>query len=125
MRRCCAMRDQATFHPLKYLHGVGCRDRGQGRAAVRRQRRHEDRGDGKQRALITTDGGSVTADHAVFATNSPINDRVASAQQDGAVPHLCDGLHLPRGTLPDALYWDMADPYHYVRLNPGPARPTI
>ncbi|TBR21687.1 MAG: FAD-dependent oxidoreductase, partial [Reyranella sp.] len=26
----------------------------------------------------------------------------------------------PRGTIPDALYWDMADPYHYVRLNPGP-----
>ena len=27
---------------------------------------------------------------------------------------------MPRGTLPDALYWDMGDPYHYVRLNPGP-----
>ena len=27
---------------------------------------------------------------------------------------------MPRDTLPDALYWDMADPYHYVRLNPGP-----
>ena len=27
---------------------------------------------------------------------------------------------LARGTLPDALYWDMGDPYHYVRLNPGP-----
>ena len=27
---------------------------------------------------------------------------------------------LPSNSLPDALYWDMADPYHYVRLNPGP-----
>ena len=22
--------------------------------------------------------------------------------------------------MPDALYWDMADPYHYVRLHPSP-----
>ncbi len=27
---------------------------------------------------------------------------------------------LPQGRIADALYWDMADPYHYVRLNPGP-----
>jgi len=27
---------------------------------------------------------------------------------------------LPRGALADALYWDMADPYHYIRLQPGP-----
>jgi Rieske Fe-S protein len=27
---------------------------------------------------------------------------------------------LPRGSLADALYWDMADPYHYIRLQPGP-----
>jgi Rieske Fe-S protein len=26
---------------------------------------------------------------------------------------------LPHGALPDALYWDSADPYHYVRLHPG------
>ena len=25
---------------------------------------------------------------------------------------------LPPGALPDALYWDMVDPYHYVRLQP-------
>jgi Rieske Fe-S protein len=28
-------------------------------------------------------------------------------------------LTLPRGALPDALYWDTLDPYHYVRLQGG------
>jgi hypothetical protein len=27
---------------------------------------------------------------------------------------------IPRGSMPDALYWDTLDPYHYVRLQPGP-----
>ena len=27
---------------------------------------------------------------------------------------------LGRRALPDALYWDTEDPYHYVRLQPGP-----
>src|SRR5205807_1567123 len=32
---------------------------------------------------------------------------------------------LPRGTLADALYWDMLDPYHYVRLQPGKDSDTL
>ena len=24
----------------------------------------------------------------------------------------------PRGTVPDALFWDTGDPYHYLRLEP-------
>jgi Rieske Fe-S protein len=28
------------------------------------------------------------------------------------------GGRVPKGTLPDALFWDTADPYHYVRLDP-------
>jgi glycine/D-amino acid oxidase-like deaminating enzyme len=31
-------------------------------------------------------------------------------------------FELPRGALPDALYWDTEEPYHYVRLQPGPRR---
>jgi glycine/D-amino acid oxidase-like deaminating enzyme len=30
-------------------------------------------------------------------------------------------FEIKRGALPDALYWDTEDPYHYVRLQPGPA----
>ena len=30
-------------------------------------------------------------------------------------------FEIRRGALPDALYWDTGSPYHYVRLQPGPA----
>ena len=29
---------------------------------------------------------------------------------------------IKRGAIPDALYWDTLDPYHYVRLQPGEGR---
>ena len=57
---------------------------------------------------------------AVFATNSPINDRVELHSKMAPYRTYAMAFTLARGTLPDALYWDMADPYHYVRLNPGP-----
>jgi Rieske Fe-S protein len=31
------------------------------------------------------------------------------------------GAAIPAGSLPQALFWDMLDPYHYVRLQPGGA----
>ena len=31
-------------------------------------------------------------------------------------------FEIKRGVLPDALYWDTEDPYHYVRLQPGPSK---
>ena len=70
---------------------------------------------------VTTDtGASVTAPYAVFATNSPINDTVDLHSKMAPYRTYAMAFTIPRGTLPDALYWDMADPYHYVRLNPGP-----
>ena len=70
--------------------------------------------------VVTDSGGSVTAGHAVFATNSPINDRVALHSKMAPYRTYAMAFTMPRDTLPDALYWDMADPYHYVRLKPGP-----
>ena len=31
---------------------------------------------------------------------------------------------IKKGALPDALYWDTEEPYHYVRLQPGDAART-
>jgi glycine/D-amino acid oxidase-like deaminating enzyme len=69
---------------------------------------------------VVTDGGArVTADRAIFATNAPINDRFEIHSKMAPYRTYAMAFTVARDTLPDALYWDMADPYHYIRLQPG------
>src|SRR4051812_11985571 len=57
--------------------------------------------------VVTTEGGvNVRAKHAVIATNSPINDRVALHSKQAPYRTYAMALMLPRGKLPDALYWE-------------------
>jgi Rieske Fe-S protein len=53
------------------------------------------------------------------ATNSPINDRVALHTKQAPYRTYAMSFEITRGIIPDALYWDTQDPYHYVRLQPG------
>ena len=57
---------------------------------------------------------------AVVATNSPINDRFAIHTKQAPYRTYAMAFTIPRGALSDGLYWDTLDPYHYVRLQPGP-----
>lgn len=111
---------QATFHPLQYLKGLAAAIREKGGlifadSAVTKIEELE----GRIR-LVTEGGGMINATHAVFATNSPINNRVKVHSKMAPYRTYAMAFVLPPGTLPDALYWDMADPYHYVRLAQGP-----
>jgi glycine/D-amino acid oxidase-like deaminating enzyme/nitrite reductase/ring-hydroxylating ferredoxin subunit len=111
---------QATFHPLKYLKGLVAEIESQGGrlfadSPVMEVEEHE------SDVRVKLDGGmAVTAGHAVFATNTPVNDRVALHSKMAPYRTYAMAFALPRGALADALYWDMADPYHYIRLQPGP-----
>jgi glycine/D-amino acid oxidase-like deaminating enzyme/nitrite reductase/ring-hydroxylating ferredoxin subunit len=111
--------NQATFHPLRYLRGLvaAIKDKGGQLFADSPVTKIEEL---ENSVRISTDRGSVTAAHAVFATNAPINDRVELHSKMAPYRTYAMAFTLPQGTLPDALYWDIADPYHYVRLNPGP-----
>lgn len=110
--------DQAHFHPLKYLYGV---------IACLKKRKlcffanspvlsvEEKNGS----VLVRTDRGSVSAKHAVIATNSPIANRIIVHDKQGPDRTYAFAAEIKRDSLPDALYWDTEDPYHYVRLQPG------
>jgi glycine/D-amino acid oxidase-like deaminating enzyme/nitrite reductase/ring-hydroxylating ferredoxin subunit len=111
---------QATFHPLKYLRGLVAAIEGKGGRVFANSpvTALETLGD---TVKITTESGAVVeAKQAVVTTNSPINDVVAIHSKMAPYRTYAMAFTIPAGSLPDALYWDMGDPYHYVRLNPGP-----
>ncbi len=110
---------QATFHPLKYLQAVARTvvDKGGRLFASSPVVRIEASSRGVE--VHTENGARIAASHAVVATNSPINKRVELHSKMAPYRTYAMAFAIPREALPDGLYWDMADPYHYVRLQPG------
>lgn len=115
---CVRYREQAQFHPLKFLDGLA-------RAIVRRGGRiHGDtralriRGDDR-RQLVATGQGDIRAGAVVVATHTPFNDRLVMHTKQAGYRSYVVGLRVPHGALPRLLLWDLASPYHYVRLAAG------
>jgi glycine/D-amino acid oxidase-like deaminating enzyme/nitrite reductase/ring-hydroxylating ferredoxin subunit len=118
--RCLRYPNQGTFHPLKYLRGLAeAIRRGKGRLYADSVVESVEENDAGV-AVRTSQGHTVRAKTAVVATNSPINDLVAVHTKQAPYRTYAMAFTIPRRTLPDALYWDTLDPYHYVRLQPGP-----
>ncbi|HEY0082455.1 MAG TPA: FAD-dependent oxidoreductase [Pyrinomonadaceae bacterium] len=106
---------QAQFHILKYLAGLA--------EAVRRgggeiyTRTHATKIEGGAEARVETAGGAVVSAGAiVVATNSPVNDLVAIHTKQAPYRTFVVGGRVARGSVPQLLLWDTADPYHYLRL---------
>jgi glycine/D-amino acid oxidase-like deaminating enzyme/nitrite reductase/ring-hydroxylating ferredoxin subunit len=110
---------QGTFHPLKYLKGLvaAIEARGGTFHAGTAVESVEERDDGK--IVVSTANGEVVARAAVVTTNSPIVDRFALHTKMAPYRTYAMAFTVPKGAIPDALYWDTLDPYHYVRLQPG------
>jgi len=111
--------DQATFHLLKYLRDLLSDFEKRGGRVFANSAVTEVE-EGEQVRLHIEGGGTIAAGNAVFATNSPINAIVAIHSKMAPYRTYAMAFELHKGGLPDALYWDMDDPYYYVRLQPGP-----
>ena len=110
---------QATFHPLKYLKGLARVIEAKGGVLYSETvvQEIQERKDGS--VATKTDRGVITAKAAVVATNSPIIDTLALHTKMAPYRTYAMAFAIKRGAIPDALYWDTLDPYHYVRLQPG------
>ncbi|MEI9425011.1 FAD-dependent oxidoreductase [Mesorhizobium sp. Cs1299R1N1] len=110
---------QATFHPLKYLRALLADFEKRGGKAFADSAVVEIE-EGDHVRLKCEGGATITASNAVFATNSPINTWVKIHSKMAPYRTYAMAFDIAKGILPDALYWDMDDPYYYIRLNPGP-----
>ncbi len=112
---CLHFPNQAQFHPLKYLNGVA-------HAFMKRGGRiHPNTAamgfeGGPPAKVETKDKLTITCGSIVVATNTPVNDRVVIHTKQAPYRTYVIGARVPKGSIQRGLYWDTAEPYHYVRL---------
>jgi glycine/D-amino acid oxidase-like deaminating enzyme/nitrite reductase/ring-hydroxylating ferredoxin subunit len=115
--RCLRILHQAQIDPARLLRGLAAAIARHG-GRIYRARATELAGDGPVR-VGTDRTHAVTAESVVLTTHAPLSD--AHGLQEKQVPNRTYAIAgtVPPGTVPAALYWDMAEPFHYVRLVRG------
>lgn len=112
-------KEQATFHPTKYVNGVlkwlaqqpnfDCYTR-------TRMVSNEEKGLLSKEVVIgTADGHSITCKNSIEATCVPLQKLSVVVELEYFRTY-CIAIRVPKGSIEDCLINDQADPYHYVRF---------
>ncbi len=111
---------QALFHPRQYLSGLLDALPGEG-SHVFEQTPVDDIEDAPLR--VTSGSHTIRCNYVVVATHTPLmgktNPVSASLLQTKLALYTsyAIGGKVPPGILPEAAFWDTADPYHYLRVD--------
>lgn len=106
---------QGQLHPLRYLDGLA-------RAILELGGRihtgtHASRIEERPAGVVTTRAGlTVSAGTIIVATNAPVNVPVSIPLKQAPYRTYVVAGRVPAGLVAQALYWDTAEPYHYVRV---------
>lgn len=112
--------DQARFHPLSYLAGLAAAVEGDGSAVFEKSEVQEVDEEG---TVITKDNHRVAAEYLVIATHVPLMGKAnlasAALLQSKLAPYTTYviGAKCSSTKFPEALFYDTADPYHYLRID--------
>ncbi len=108
---------QGQFHVLKYLDGLAAAFEKYGGKIYCGSHVEKISTESEDVARVeVAGGGEVTCKFVVVATNSPFNDMVTMHTKQAAYRTYVVGARVPKGAVAPALFWDTAEPYHYVRL---------
>ncbi|KAJ3087332.1 hypothetical protein HK102_011323 [Quaeritorhiza haematococci] len=113
---------QAQIQPLSYMQGLARVLRDEGRMAggscnIFTDTHAEKMEGGKGTAkVVTRDGRTVVGQHLVLATNVPLTNRLVLWERLEPYRTYVIAAEVPNpSSHTKALFWDTADPYHYVR----------
>ena len=112
---------QARFHPRKYLAGVArtIADRG---GLIFEHTSADEFCDSPR--SVKANGHTISCEYVVIATHTPLVGHASLASATLLQTKLAlyttyvVGGAIEKGRIPDALFWDSADPYHYLRIEP-------
>ena len=75
---------------------------------------------------VKANGHEIACDYVVIATHVPLMGKAGFVSAGLFQTKLASyssyaiGAQAPKGTVPEALFWDTADPYHYLRVDRHP-----
>ena len=113
--------NQARFHPRQYLAGLARAIDAKG-GSIYEHSEVEEFCD--QPLSVKANDCTITCGNVIIATHNPLAGNTsligATAFQTKLALYTSYVLaaRVVSGAVPDALYWDTADPYHYLRLDP-------
>lgn len=114
--------NQAKCHPRRYVLAL-LRLLSSGKGCQIFEHTNVDSVEGTPITATTADGYHIHCEHLLVATHVPLQGKSgllpAVFLQSKIAPHTSYvvGGWAPRGTVPEALFWDTGDPYDYLRVD--------
>jgi glycine/D-amino acid oxidase-like deaminating enzyme/nitrite reductase/ring-hydroxylating ferredoxin subunit len=111
---CLRFARQGTFEPSRYTAGLWAAASKRGAIFYGATRARDVQGGAL--AEVETERGKIKAAAVLVTSNTPFYTRVVMHTKVAPYQTYAIAGPVPRGSVPDGLFWDTLDPYHYVRL---------
>jgi glycine/D-amino acid oxidase-like deaminating enzyme len=111
------VKDQAKFHPLKFLRGLADIVATSGGQIFEHSKALSLKEGPGGATTVKTTAGSVTAKDVIVATYAPFNKPGTAKYTRGMYSSYVFEVRLPKGIFTEGLYWDTESPYHYFRID--------